>query len=122
MMVDSQGIIRVPRKTKKKQGFAGNLRCERAYAASTDVRSWPSVTATDTTKELRIQRPRCFSFEKAWANTLKSSLLTSGINVGAMVAPCTASENAKSNGKSTTHEASTSKKYVPAFLASGRAW
>jgi hypothetical protein len=80
------------------------------------------VTATDTTKELRIQRPRCFSFEKACAKTLKSSLLTSGINVGVIVSPCNASENANSNGKSTSTEASTSKKYMLAFLASGRAW
>src|SRR5690349_13809804 len=102
MIVDSQGIISVPRKKKKKNVFAGKFIVARAYAASAQVISWPSVTASATTNELTIQRVRLGSWRKTSLNALQSSALKSGSRVGDRVCPCKESDSANSSGRITS--------------------
>ena len=92
----------MPRKKKKKKIFPGKFIVARAYAARAEVISCPSVTASDTTKELTIQRVRFGSSRKTVLNELQSSLLKSGSRVGDRVGPCKESESANKSGRITS--------------------
>src|SRR4051794_25415392 len=98
MIVDSQGIISVPRKKKKNMILPGNCIVARAYAASDEVISCPSVTTSATTNEFTIQRVRFGSSINTCRNALQSSLLKSGSSEGDIVGPCNDSESANSSG------------------------
>src|SRR5688500_15681245 len=116
-MVASHGIIKVPRKRKKKKFLPGKFSIASAYAASEQVISWPNVTTSDTTNELSIQRPKLLSWANVAPNTPQSRLSRSGIRLGASVGPCNASDSEKNSGNSKMNDASTSRKYKPAVLA-----
>src|SRR5262245_44615966 len=100
-MVDSQGIISVPRKKKKKKVLPQKSIFARAYAARAEVISCPNVTASATTNEFRIQRVRFGSSLKTLLTEPQSRLAKSGTSVGDNVGPCKLSESANSSGRST---------------------